>query len=454
MSSHETDLIERLHALAETFEMRDAPPADDVRRGRRRLRRNRGIAASIAAVVVVAASTAIVAVGAPDGTPRPAAPVVPGPSTPPSATHGWVAVDAYEGGGGDIYLVRPGDEARRLDVAGGDTASDACPAWSPDGTRLMFGRLGRPSDSTSVEPQLVIVPVGQNGAVGTPRTIGLNGFDVRGGFDGHPCGIWAPDGRWVALAGSGQVWLVDTKTSAIRRLPDLHPSDLDWRPGTDELAIAGDVGTNRSAPTLSTPVSIYSVSTGELHHLGSVRAAHLTWSADGRTLAYTGGETDPRSLWLVDHDGAHNRLLVAHPGEANHGIGPVWSPTGDRIAYQRLVGYSGESHEVVLVNVADGTQTVIRPPKAGGGTWYPDIVTWSPDGTTLLYTGWTIRGNGEYGGVIEVPADSPRDVTILTDHINPLPDSYEHGWTTQMWARLTASASRSTTLLRPTDRPS
>ena len=202
-----------------------------------------------------------------------------------------MAVDAYRGGG-DIYLVRPGEDARRLEVAGSDTADEACPAWSPDGTRLLFGRVTGSSDTASSDAELVIVPVGQDGAAGAPTVIALDGFDVLAGFDPHPCAIWAPDGRWVAFAGTGEVWVVDTQTGAIRRLPDLRPSDLEWRPGTDELAIAGDMGTNRAAPTLSTPVTVYSVSTGELRQLGSVEAAHLTWSPDGSTLAYTGGEND------------------------------------------------------------------------------------------------------------------------------------------------------------------
>jgi hypothetical protein len=114
----------------------------------------------------------------------------------------------------------------------------------------------------------------------------------------------------------------------------------------------------------------------------------------------------------------------------------VWSPTGDRIAYQRLVSPSGEAHEVVLVTVVDGTRTVIKPPTVGGETWYPDRVTWSPDGTTLLYAGWAITpSRGEHGGLVAVPADTPADATVLTTEINPVPDSYEHGWTTQMWAR-------------------
>ena len=89
--------------------------------------------------------------------------------------------------------------------------------------------------------ELVVVPVGRKGIAGTPTVIGLDGFEVLPGFEPHPCGIWSPDGRWIALAGGGEVWVVDTETRAIRRLPDLRPLDLEWRPGTDELTIAGDL---------------------------------------------------------------------------------------------------------------------------------------------------------------------------------------------------------------------
>ena len=416
--------------------------------GRKRVRRNRIRAsfATVAAVAVVAAVLAMTGVGTRSAEPPPASPTVPilGPGT-----NGWVAVDAYQGGG-DIYLARPGEEARRLVIAGSKTADDACPVWSPDGTRLMFGRVTGSSDTAVSDPELVIVPVAQNGTTGTATEIGLDGFRALDDFDANPCGVWSPGGRWVAAAGNGEVWVVDTQTGAIRRLPDFRPSDLEWRPGTDELAIVGDMGTNRGAPTSSAPVTMYSVSTGELHQLGSVEAAHITWSPDGTSMAYTGGERAPdsRELWLVDGDGTNERLLVANIGPAIHGIGPVWSPTGDRIAYQRCVGgpeveCSGERHEVVLVSVPDGTETVIQPPKADGHDWYPFTVSWSPDGTTLLYAGWhedgqPLPGGGHTlpGGVIAVPADTPSDATVVIDSIDPVPNYYSHRWAAvQMWGR-------------------
>jgi Tol biopolymer transport system component len=202
------------------------------------------------------------------------------------------------------------------------------------------------------------------------------------------------------------------------------------------------MGMNRAAATLSTPVTVYSVSTGELRQLSSVEAAHITWSPDGSTLAYQAGENGPDELWLVDASGANQRLLT-HVGEAIHGIGPVWSPAGERIAYQRRSSGSGERHEVVLVNVADGNETVIEPPETDGPNgpvwWYPGSVTWSPDGTTLLYRAWgkadQAPGSLEQRGVIAVPADTPTNVTVLTDAIGRW-SYYSHRWVPiQMWGR-------------------
>ena len=216
MSTPEEHWATRLHAAVD-----DHPGAlafdvpSYVAAGRKRVRRNRAAAlvATVAGVVVVAAAVAVV--GTRDGASQPAGPIAPHVPEPGSGTNGWVAVDAYQGDG-DIYLARPGEDARRLEVAGSDAADDACPAWSPDGTRLLFGRLTSPTASTSGDAELVIVPIAQNGTPGAPTVIGLDGFQVLDGgpdgFDEHPCGIWAPDGRSVAFAGTGEVWVVDTRT--------------------------------------------------------------------------------------------------------------------------------------------------------------------------------------------------------------------------------------------------
>lgn len=410
------------------------------------------VAACLALVVAGLVALTQRGVGDPEPAP-PVASVVPDPTVPapvvPEVTtasapakNGWVAVESENTGRRDIYLVRPGEDARRIAVAGSDTADEACPAWSPDGTRLLFGRVTLPEGANTglvvqdgaSDAELVIVPVDGDGEAGTPTVIALDSFDVLDGFGPHPCGIWAPDSRWVAFAGRGDVWVVDTQTSEIRRLTDLRPVDLDWRPGSDELAIAGDVGMTGTAEWSSAPVSVYSVTTGERRQLGSVEAANITWSPDGSTLAYTG---DGPGLWLIDADGVDQRLLVTDTGSANHGIGPVWSPTGDRIVYQRIVRGT-ERHLVVLVSVADGTETVIESlqsdPSGETVQWFPYGVTWSPDGTTLLYQAWSTPlglATNSRPTMVVVPADTPEDLMVLDDSID---DERRYGWVyTQRW---------------------
>ena len=280
----------------------------------------------------------------------PVAPVVPNTTVPGPVTNGWMAVQSsLEPDSDDIYLVRPGEDPRRLEVAGSDTTDEACPTWSPDGTRLMFGRLTGSNDNFS-DPELVIVPVGPDGAAGTPTVIALDGFGALPGFSPFPCGVWAPDGRWVALQGPGDVWVVDTQTGEIRHLPDLRPTDLEWRPGTDQLAIAGDMGMaaplmvvhadqhllrvdRRAPPTRVHPGQSTHVVTGR--NDDCLRTCVQSWVRRN--------EHDSTSLWLVDADGANDRLLVADPFNANHGVGPVWSPTGERIAYQRVAAGAANS---------------------------------------------------------------------------------------------------------------
>ena len=175
------------------------------------------------------------------------------------------------------------------------------------------------------------------------------------------------------------------------------------------------------------------MSTGELHQLGTVEAAEITWSPDGSTLAYRGGERDSSELWLVDADGTNRRLLVADTGENNHGIGPVWSPAGDRIAYQRLCCGCVETHEVVLVNVADGTEMSAQLVADDGTHWWPYKLTWSPDGTMLVGNAWP---DGGASRLFVVPTDSPGDVTVFADANAPVGFDTIHRWAMlQVWGR-------------------
>ena len=70
-------------------------------------------------------------------------------------------------------------------------------------------------------------------------------------------------------------------------------------------------------------------------------AVELTWSPDSRYIAYAGVDRtagdDQRDLHLIDVETGRQRALAARYGIL-HGIGPVWSPDGETILYQRGFG--------------------------------------------------------------------------------------------------------------------
>ena len=159
--------------------------------------------------------------------------------------------------------------------------------------------------------ELAIVTVGADGSVSPLTTIPLEGTH------GLPCAIWAPDGRWAAFGGAvdnaeprgtDSVWLVDTVSGEVRQLPGYHPNDLEWRPGTDELATTGDRPGNEHRDA---SIDIYTVSTGDIRTVGDAQALRDYSIAlpDGlavrlSTLAtVTDAAADPTEAALLDGKG-------------------------------------------------------------------------------------------------------------------------------------------------------
>jgi Tol biopolymer transport system component len=337
---------------------------------------------------------------------------------------GWVAFSAGEQDG-DIYLVKAGAPAHRVLGSDTDNADQVCPAFSPDGSRIVAGQV-TDDGSGEVSAALVVADLSADGELTRTTTLALE--DVTK----PPCAVWSADGRWLAFAaetrgntGVDQVWVVDTTTNRIRRLTGLWATDLEWAPNSSELFIA------------SSGIVVYSTVTDQTRPVdGTLGAEAFSFSPDGRSLAVQHHEpgasgTAPVDLLLMAPDGSDQRTLVSGY-RVGFGIGPVWSPDGNRVVFQRrcatYVDESGtvrpclEEHEVVVVTVSDhdpagpsGTQTVLAPPRTtvGGesGQWFPYSVSWSPDSRTLLYLAWSRLGTV----LLAVPMDSATPPVILGD---------------------------------------
>ena len=81
-----------------------------------------------------------------------------------------------------------------------------------------------------------------------------------------------------------------------------------------------------------------------------------------------GGERDSLELWLAD-------------GPTDDCSSPIQAGTTTATA---LLRSRRDPHEVVLVNVADGTETSVQLVAEDGTPWWPRQLTRSPDGRMLV----------------------------------------------------------------------
>lgn len=399
---------------------------------------------AVAAVIGAAGGAALLA-----GAPRP----------PAAISNGWVAYTTFheDPAGGDpdtdIWLTALDKAPRRVIGSDTDTVDQACPAFSPDGHSLAYGRVeGLWSTMNGATVQwpdyrnaaLVIADVAKNGTVTERRT-----FDVGDGLP-LPCPVWSPNGRQLAFGASltspinpersgegSAVWVVRPDDGGISVIPDLLATDLDWSPDGATLAIAGGVKTTARDGVDGARIHLYELPTGTLRTLDdTLGVRELTWSPVGTRIAYTSGQPatglapGPR-LRVIDVATGNQDVLTAAYSTI-HGIGPIWSPDGRTIAFQRRI--SGERHAVVLVTPDDrSTQTglareVVMPQTrttADGPSLelWPWRVSWAPDSKHLLYVAWTFPNGCCGAGTVEetlmvaVPTDPAAPAVILSDNV-------------------------------------
>jgi hypothetical protein len=385
-----------------------------------RWRPRRGLAAALTAAVVV-----LVVVG---GVGLISNPVANEPD-PVAPENGWIAV----GEGGDIWLVALDQEPFRVIGSDDDGVEELCPAFSPDGRRLAYGRW------EGEVVALAVVDVDADGRVTDPVMI-----EVGDGLP-PPCPLWSPDGKQIAFgaartsvtnpttsAAGSEVGIVNLSDSSVSFLPGLLATDLEWSPDGTLLAIASGVDQVVTGGSMLSDgrISLYEPASGELRSIeATLGAIRLTWAPDGQRIAYqriadpTGDSS--HELRVIDIDTEQQEMLAAY--RDFYGIGPVWSPDGEWILYQRCLGSCGFSnHELALILVSDSEagaekagEVVVHPfGERAGDTCQliPRGVTWSPDGRYLLHNGEGGRcGNLTFLATVPIDLEMIRSELIEAD---------------------------------------
>jgi len=269
------------------------------------------------------------------------------------------------GRGRDLYLSdADGKNSRRLLVLPFEKPREI--RWSPDQKRLrLILTEGQGEEQCH---RLWEVPLGG----GTASRV-LPGWS-RTSSDQENGGEWSRDGRFFIFTAIHQ------GTSAIYAIRQ-RSNPLTWRndvpiqlvPVPEHVwSVMPSRDGKRTFATVSLP------SRGELVHFDAatgqfapdpqmpgLSAAQLAFSPDGKKVAYV---TYPESsIWTMSVDGSNRRPLVSG---SMHGALPKWSADGRRIAFMGWNNYNSPTKiRVVSADGAQPQEPVQRPGWQGGPNW-------------------------------------------------------------------------------------
>ena len=275
----------------------------------------------------------------------------------PTATgggYGQIAFASDRTGLPQIFVVNwDGTELAQLT----NQSNGACqPAWSPDGSRLVFispchGR-GDFADGTYSDSSLFVM--------------NADGTDIKQltnvpGADFDP--DWSPDGRKIAFTsirdGNKQIYTLDVDSLAVSRLTKT------------------DVNVETSQPA---------------------------WSPDGQEIAYLVKRVGAYQVWVMSSTGQDN-VQLARSGQGLWDFQPAWSADGNVIVFsQRYAANSSARPWLMSIQYGDGGT-------ASRLSNFPtpiEDVEFSPDGKWLVAEGRDNTGNRDIYTMTITGADRTR----------------------------------------------
>jgi TolB protein len=225
-----------------------------------------------------------------------------------------IAYSSTRNGQQNIYVLNR-DASEDTVSSGGTVNLD--PAWSPDGKSLAFARDG----AIWVRDDGGTRQVSDNGAASTPR--------------------WSPNGLQIAYS------------NIVDRVPNLGPLWLMNADGQNQHPIFGSSDPNAKPP------DCFGVFVG-------------SWYPTGDRILYRGSLSDGRiAICSAKTDGTDVKTIVMESSSTILDFAPALSPDGAKIAF---VSNRDGSNQIYLAN-ADGSdphKLIADTSKDGGPAWSPD----------------------------------------------------------------------------------
>jgi Tol biopolymer transport system component len=234
-------------------------------------------------------------------------------------------------GGGDLHMMNRDGSSRTRVV---DAQGVGSYRWSPDGSMIAYTATRMVGDDL-FEDLWVVRPDGSGAA-----RIASNATDPS----------WAPDGRRVAYASSGdqQLHIINSDGTAdvVLTSAPLVATQAAWSPDGSVIAFVNGSDKN---------IMLINPDGSALVNLTQDQADDdaPVWSPDGTTLAFTTSRADQpleSEVAVMNRDGSNRNVLTTHVG---FDFSPDWSPDGSRLVFTR--SESGDS-EVYVMNTDGGAQ--------------------------------------------------------------------------------------------------
>ncbi|MGA9160021.1 MAG: hypothetical protein WB297_04045 [Actinomycetota bacterium] len=116
-------------------------------------------------------------------------------------------------------------------------------------------------------------------------------------------------------------------------------------------------------------------------------ASDFDFTLDGSMVTYSDlDENGNAQVFVMDADGSNARELTHGEGGVGDYGGPIWSPDGSMIAYQRD---TSDGPQIFVVRISDGESTRVTNAPRGA----VDPGGWAPDGGSIVFSTLNNAGN-------------------------------------------------------------
>lgn len=233
---------------------------------------------------------------------------------------------------------------------------------------------------------------------------------AQGVYVSHP--VWSPDGSAAIVQMSVQmperwaftVFVVDRFGNAVYEFQDAI--EASWSPDGTRLAMLRDAASGEAGGVVATP-AVVDLSTNAVAEIGPTQFYETgpVWSPAGDRLAYE----DADGVHVVGADGTGDTVLPVA------GARPGWSPDGTRLTINT---FGDECLGYVVYNIEAGSSDLCVPQPEGdgrrggrGGSAADGRTVWSPDGARFAYhTEWAVANES---GVYVVDATTGEQTLLL-----------------------------------------